>query len=85
MLNFPFINRFALDRSERGRTGAYMGLFTISFSLAHIFGHNSGMQLVDALGYRATWFLMAGGLALAGALFFVLQRWIHTKEGRGEI
>ena len=36
MLNFPFMNRFAYDRAEHGQPGAYMALFTISWSVAHI-------------------------------------------------
>ena len=48
MIAFPFGNAFALRRSKLGRQGAYMGLYSMSFSLAHIFGHNSGMQLVAA-------------------------------------
>ncbi|RXG26880.1 MDR family MFS transporter [Leeuwenhoekiella marinoflava] len=70
MIAFPFGNAFALRRAKLGRQGAYMGLYSMSFSLAHIFGHNSGMQLVNAFGYNKTWLVMAA-ISLAGILLLL--------------
>ena len=83
MLNFPFLNRFALDRSEHGKSGDYMALFTMAFSVAHIIGHNSGMHLVDRYGYRITWYIMIGVL-LTAALLIIWLRQILQKEGVGQ-
>ena len=58
MILFPFSNSFAVDRAKRGKQGQFMALYTISFSLAHIFAHNAGMQLIGKLGYEFTWYLM---------------------------
>ena len=41
MISFPFANAFALDRARNGKQGEYMAYFTITFSVGHIFGHNS--------------------------------------------
>ena len=79
MLNFPFLNRFALDRAERGKSGDYMALFTMSFSIAHIIGHNSGMHLVAKFGYMATWYVMIGILSLA-ILLIILLKYILIRE-----
>ncbi len=76
MLNFPFLNRFAMDRAERGKAGSYMALFTVAFSLAHIVGHNTGMQLVDFFGYETTWYIMTLALMIAAALFLLLKKWL---------
>lgn len=73
MIAFPFGNAFALRRSKLGRQGAYMGLYSMSFSLAHIFGHNSGMQLVAATGYDTTWLIMFGVSILAFILLFYVR------------
>jgi predicted MFS family arabinose efflux permease len=73
MMNFPFLNRFALDRAEHRRSGDYMALFTMAFSLGHIFGHNSGMQLVNRYGFDVTWYVMAGSLFLAFLLLVRLK------------
>lgn len=70
MIAFPFGNAFALRRAKLGRQGAYMGLYSMSFSLAHIFGHNSGMQLVNAFGYNKTWLVMAV-ISLVGILLLL--------------
>lgn len=70
MIAFPFGNAFALRRAKLGRQGAYMGLYSMSFSLAHIFGHNSGMQLVNAFGYNKTWLVMVA-ISLAGILLLL--------------
>ena len=58
MIAFPFSNSFALRRAEGGRQGSYMALYSIAFSIGHIFGHNSGMQLIDKFGYQFTWNVM---------------------------
>lgn len=80
MLNFPFSNSFAMGRAAKyNNQGDYMALFTMTFSIAHIFGHNSGMQLVAHFGYQATWYLMVVLLLLA-IVFLVWLRNIVKKE-----
>jgi len=73
MLNFPFMNRLALDRSDQGKPGAYMALFTISWSVAHIIGHNMGLHLVDAFGFNFTWYILAGVLVIAIGMTYIMQ------------
>ena len=58
MIAFPFSNSFALKRAEGGKQGSYMALYSIAFSTGHIFGHNSGMQLIGRFGYDLTWNVM---------------------------
>lgn len=70
MFNFPFINSISLKRSQGKNTGDYMALFTMAFSLAHIFGHNAGMQLIRTIGYTPTWYIMGGILLLCIGLIF---------------
>jgi predicted MFS family arabinose efflux permease len=60
VIAFPFANSFALSRSKRGRTGQYMALFSLSFSIAHIFAHNAGFQLINSVGFNYTWWLGKG-------------------------
>lgn len=74
MLNFPFMNRFAYDRADHGPPGAYMALFTISWSVAHIVGHTLGLNLVDQLGFTSTWYIFSGVLVIALLMLFRLQR-----------
>lgn len=80
MLNFPFSNSFAMSRAAKfNNQGDYMALFTMTFSIAHIFGHNSGMQLVAHFGYEITWYIMAIML-LISILGLVWLRNIIRKE-----
>lgn len=69
MISFPFSNSFALQRADRGKQGSYMAWYSIAFSISHIFGHNSGMQLIAHFGFSLTWYLM---LALAGVCLILL-------------
>ena len=73
MIAFPFSNSFALKRAESGKQGAYMALYSIGFSIGHIFGHNSGMQLIDNFGYKLTWNVMITlSLISCGLLVYVM-------------
>ncbi len=79
MIAFPFSNSFVIERAKRGRQGEYMAFYSISFSAAHIFGHNSGMQLIDKIGYDSTWVLITTVSAL-GVLCLILLMRILKKE-----
>ncbi|MCB0395700.1 MAG: MFS transporter [Flavobacteriales bacterium] len=80
MLNFPFMNRWAMDRAARGRSGEYMALFTMTFGLGHIFCHNAGMHLIDRYGFDVTWYIMTGALIFAAFLFVVLKWRLKNEE-----
>jgi len=58
MIVFPFSNAFAMQRGKRGKLGEYMAMYTIAFSISHVFGHNAGMQMIDKLGYDNTWIII---------------------------
>lgn len=83
IFNFPFINSISMKRARGRNMGDYMALFTMAFSLAHILGHNSGMQLIRAIGYTWTWYIMAGILLLC----IVLMLWYKhlTKQEEYEL
>ncbi len=68
MIAFPFSNAFAMDRSRRGKQGEYMALYSISFSISHIFAHNSGMLSIAHLGFKSTWY----GAVIIGILGILL-------------
>lgn len=80
ILNFPFMNSFAMSRGQGSNLGAYMALFTMAFSVSHIVGHNSGMQLIDHVGFDTTWYIMTGALVSASILILVLKSLIKKEE-----
>jgi predicted MFS family arabinose efflux permease len=75
MLGFPFSNAYALERSRKGNQGAYMAMYSMSFSVAHILGPNIGMQFSERFGFESTWYLM-GGIGLVICLIFL---WLQKK------
>ena len=80
MIAFPFSNAFAMERAKKGNQGEYMALYTIAFSFAHIFSHNSGMQLVSSLGFDNTWLIVTGIAVLSAFFMFVLVRVLKREK-----
>lgn len=80
MIAFPFSNAFAMERAKKGNQGEYMALYTISFSIAHIFGHNAGMQLVDRIGFDNTWYIMTILGVICAFLLYFLKRYLKSKN-----
>lgn len=73
MITFPFSNAFALERAKGGNQGEYMAMYVMSFSIAHIFGHNTGLQLVNYIGFNNTWIIMCILTVLCVLLLFGLK------------
>jgi predicted MFS family arabinose efflux permease len=81
MIIFPFSNAWALERAKHGKQGEYMAIYSIAFSFAHIFAHNSGMRSVSNFGYEITWF-GASFIGLLGILLFLfLKNRLKRKSG----
>ncbi|MFI1770762.1 MDR family MFS transporter [Thalassobellus citreus] len=80
MIAFPFSNAFAMDRAKKGNQGEYMALYSIAFSVAHIFGHNAGMQMADKLGFNNTWYIVTLLAALCIFLLFILRLYLNRKK-----
>ncbi|MCF6347165.1 MAG: MFS transporter [Flavobacteriaceae bacterium] len=74
MLAFPFTNAFAMTRAVKGKEGLYMALYTMAFSLAHIFSAKTGMEVIDRFGFDANWYLMGVLSLIAAALSVWLKR-----------
>jgi len=80
MVAFPFSNSFALNRSDGKKRGSYMALYSIAFSVSHIFGHTSGMQLIDNFGFKFTWYTMLSLAIVACTLLLILNRLLKKEN-----
>lgn len=80
MISFPFSNKFALDRSKLGRQGAYMGVYSMAFSVSHIFGHNSGMQITALFGFQTTWLFLIVLTLIAWLLLYIVKRMLASEK-----
>ncbi len=79
MLAFPFTNAFAMSRAVKGKEGLYMAMYTMAFSLAHIFSAKTGMEVVDRYGFDANWYLMGFLSLLAVGLSAWLRKVLRNK------
>ena len=82
MLCFPFTNRMANERADRGRPGAYMGLYTIAWSVAHIIGHSLGLNLIAWTDFATTWWIFTGVLLVCAGLLVLLERMMRAEGAR---
>lgn len=77
---FPFSNAVALNRAPKGQEGQYMGLFTMSFSLAHIACSKTGLDIIAHFGYLTNWVVM-GSLGILAAFCCVwLNRLLRAEN-----
>lgn len=79
MIGFPYSNAFAMDRAKRGKKGQYLAMYIMAFSLASVFGHNGGLQLVNAIGYDKTWLVMTI-LGVLGTVILIVLNKLLKKE-----
>jgi predicted MFS family arabinose efflux permease len=80
MLTFPFANSFAMNRSYEFQEGKYMAAFTMSYSLAHILGAKSGMEIIEREGYECNWLFMAVLGLIGSLLVFKLFKMVEKEE-----
>lgn len=80
MVAFPFSNAFAVNRAQKGNQGEYMALYSMSFSIAHIFGHNAGLQMTASFGFDNTWYIVSSIAALCALILYVLNRNLNSKR-----
>ncbi|NME70992.1 MDR family MFS transporter [Flammeovirga aprica] len=80
MLLFPLSNTEAMQRSIGKNQGDYMALYAISFSIAHLVGHNLGMQSVDFVGFDMTWVGMSIGLLVTLLLLQVYKNSVKKEK-----
>ncbi len=82
MLNFPFNNRFAYERADRGQPGSYMGLYTVAWSVAHIIGHTLGLNLVKRFGFTDTWYFFTSVLVLCIGMLYAVEHMVKREALR---
>ncbi len=79
MFAFPFSNSVALSRAPKGHEGRYMAIYTMSFSLAHIFSPMIGMEMIDNFNFFSNWLLM-GSIGIIGTLLGIYTYKLIKKE-----
>lgn len=80
MIAFPFSNTFTYVMAKKGNIGEYMALYTVSFSLAHIFSHKLSMEMIVLMGFDNTWYIITGIGCICVFLLFVLKNYLNAKR-----
>lgn len=78
----PFTASLAIDIAPDKYRGRYMGLYGMSFSLAHIAAPTLGLQLADKFGFSSLW-LACVLLSVAVALLTWKTRKLRVQAGEG--
>lgn len=80
MIAFPFSNAFAMERSKNGNKGEYMALYSIAFSISHVFAHNFGMRSISDYGFDFTWYAIVLICVLGILLLLLLKKYTNTFQ-----
>jgi len=82
IFSFPFTNTVALNRAPKGHEGRYMGLYTMSFSLAHIASSKTGLEIIARWGYQVNWISMGSLALLAYFCGLWLQKMVYNEQNQ---
>jgi MFS family permease len=74
ILVLPFMATFVVQRSAENNRGAYMGLYTLSFSVAHILAPYLGASIISGFGFSLLWWFSFGIAAFVALGFFLVTR-----------
>jgi predicted MFS family arabinose efflux permease len=74
MLNMPLANTFAMSRTTEANRGRYMGLYAMTFSIAHIVGPSFGFGIAGYWGFPVLWYLLAALSLVVWAGYAWLKR-----------
>jgi len=85
IFSLPFANAVSLSRAPKGQEGKYMGLYTMSFSLAHIASSKTGLEIISRFGYTTNWLIMGSLGMVAVACGLWLNKMIHNEQKEGFI
>ncbi len=78
IFNMPFTNTYAMSRTTDANRGQYMGLFSMSYSVAHIVGPVIGFKIAENWGFDTLWYIL-GGLSVAVYFGFMLMKKFEQK------
>ncbi|MCC6726236.1 MAG: MFS transporter [Saprospiraceae bacterium] len=73
IFNMPFANSFALSRTTDANRGKYMGLYSMTYSLAHIIGPYFSMKIAENQGFDVLWYV-SGALCIITFFGFLAMK-----------
>lgn len=77
MIILPASAAFVSDIAPRDQSGAYMGLYTMGFSVAFAIGPFLGLQAMERLGPGSVWI----GTFICGCVSAIMMWYLREKDG----
>ncbi len=81
ILAMPFLATIPVKRSDATNRGAYMGVFTLSYSVAFVIGPYLGTSIISEFGFAALWWFTAGLATLTALGLF----WLVSRMEKNEV
>ncbi|WP_428329313.1 MFS transporter [Mucilaginibacter sp.] len=77
MLSMPFMNTFWITRTNEYNRGDYAALYSMSWSMAQVFGPFIGSQVIFFGGFKLLWWGLGGLSVIVSASFYLLYKFTH--------
>jgi predicted MFS family arabinose efflux permease len=77
ILAMPFMATITTERSGAANRGAYMGLYSIAYAVAHVFSPYLGTTIVANWGFATLWWVSGIVAVLAGIAFYFVVKHIE--------
>ncbi|KAA3439648.1 MFS transporter [Rufibacter hautae] len=74
IFTLPFTSTLTAQRSSLQNRGSYMGLYTLSYSVAFIVGPLAGTSTIDSFGFNALWWGCSALCVLTAVGFYLVVR-----------
>ncbi|MCD8540223.1 MAG: MFS transporter [Leadbetterella sp.] len=71
----PYMSTVFVQSSSDTNRGAYMGMYSLAFSVAHIISPYFGTYTIEHWGFETLWWVTGGITVLtAGGFYFLMRR-----------
>jgi predicted MFS family arabinose efflux permease len=80
MFTMPFMQVVVVERSNAHNRGQYSALYTMAYSVGHIFAPILGTQIIAHWGYPALWWAIMAGCGISCLGFRWLERTYEVKK-----
>ncbi|MBC3541218.1 MFS transporter [Rufibacter sediminis] len=78
IMAMPFMSTLTVQRSGPHNRGSYMGLYSLSYSAAHIVGPFVGTNTIARFGFDALWWGASALCVVAAVGFYLVVRRLQT-------
>jgi predicted MFS family arabinose efflux permease len=78
ILAMPYMSTVFVQNSTVANRGAYMGLYSLAFSVSHIFSPSMGTYTIEHWGFTTLWWITGGVSVVTAVGFWLLMKRMRT-------